>query len=423
MADKRTALLLALLVLIALGVRVAWSAWTQPVTPLLSDPEYYHATALSIAHGDGYSVAFSDEGFHSGGEPTALWPPGYSAFLAPAFALAGDRLWAAWAMNALVGALTVVPVYAIGRRLFSPTTGFVGAAMAAVLPSFVFWAPVLLSETLFTFLFACAIAAIIHAFDRGEARPYRVIAVGFLIGLGALVRGQALVLLPIAAIWWLLESRQPMRAIQGVAASTIVALVMLTPWAMRNALVMDSPILLSANFGYNLRVGHAPYSTGHYAFPGDLWDTQQGISFRERETVFNNLGARRALRYALNHPQREVALAGHKIVWLWRPDSDVLYWTTTSNTTPFPERAWEPLRLLLDATYLVVIALAGVALLRVPQLGRAIMFPLLLIGGWTALHVVFFGEPRYHLPMLVFLIPMAASTVVWVLTYHRPSSA
>jgi hypothetical protein len=208
-----------------------------------------------------------------------------------------------------------------------------------------------------------------------------------------------------------------------VAASTLVALVMLTPWAMRNALVMDSPILLSANFGYNLRVGHAPYSTGHYAFPGDLWDTQQGISFRERETVFNNLGARRALRYALNHPQREVALAGHKIVWLWRPDSDVLYWTTTSNTTPFPERAWEPLRLLLDATYLVVIALAGVALLRVPQLGRAIMFPLLLIGGWTALHVVFFGEPRYHLPMLVFLIPMAASTVVWVLTYHRPSSA
>ena len=415
MADRKTAFALTLLVFAALGVRLAWSAWTQPVTPLLSDAEYYHATALSLSRGDGYSVLFTEQGFRSGGEPTALWPPGYSAFLAPAFALFGDRLWAAWAMNALVGALTVVPIYAIGRRLFAPATGIASAAIAALLPSLVFWTPVLLSETLFTFLFACALAAILFAFDQSRPRSQLIVAAGILIGLATLVRGQALILLPIAAIWWLVESRRTQRAVQGTAAAAIVALVLLAPWAMRNLAVMDSPIVLSANFGYNLRIGHAPYSTGRYVLPQDLWNTQPGISFKERETVFNDVGTRRALRYPLDHPQREAALAGRKIVWLWRPYSDALHWATTFGETPLPSRAWEPLRLLLDVMYLVVLALAGAAALRLRELGRTLTLPLFLIAGWTALHVVFFGEPRYHLPLLVVLIPMAASTIVWAI--------
>ena len=403
----------AALVVVALGVRVAWSAWTEPTPPLLSDPEYYHATALSLAHGDGYSVVFTDHGFRSDGDATALWPPGYSAFLAPGFALFGDRLWAAWAMNALAGALTVVPVYVIGRRLFSPAAGVASAAIAALLPSFVFWTPVLMSETLFTFLFGCAIAAVLYSFVNGIARPHVVIAAGILIGLAALVRGQALILIPLAAVWWLLDGNQSKQALTAAGAAAIIALGVLAPWAIRNTVVMDSPIVLSANFGYNLRIGHAPYSTGRYILPQDLWDAEPGISLKEREVVFNDLGRRRALRYALDHPQRELALAGRKIVWLWRSDSDALHWATTFGATPLPSRAWEPLRLLLDVTYLIVLALAGATLLRIRERSRTLAFPLLLVAGWTLLHVIFFGEPRYHLPLLVVLVPMAASTAVW----------
>jgi hypothetical protein len=29
----------------------------------------------------------------------------------------------------------------------------------------------------------------------------------------------------------------------------------------------------------------------------------------------------------------------------------------------------------------------------------------------TALHVVFFGEPRYHLPVLTVIVPMAAGAL------------
>jgi 4-amino-4-deoxy-L-arabinose transferase-like glycosyltransferase len=413
MADKRTALAVAVLAFIALGARLAWSAWTQPSPPVLSDPQYYQATALSLARGDGYSVTFTEHGFFPSGDATAFWPPGYSLFLAPTFALLGDRLWAAWVMNSVAGALTVVPIYLIGRRLFGEAAGIGSAAIASLLPSFVFWTPVLMSETLFTFLFACALAAIFYGFGQGRARPFAIVAVGFLIGLAALVRGQALILVPMAAAWWILDGNLAKRALAATGAATLLALGVLAPWAIRNAIVMDSPIVLSANFGYNLRIGHAPYSTGGYLVPQDLWDAEPSITFQDREVVFNNLGTRRALRYVAAQPRQEITLTGHKIVRLWRPDSDSLHWATTFGATPLPSHAWEPLRLLLDVTYLAVLALAGAALLRVRELRRALTFAMLLIAGWTALHVLFFGEPRYHLPLLVVLIPMAASTLVW----------
>ncbi len=416
--DRSTAIIIALFVL-ALAVRLAWSAWTQPVPPRQSDPEYYHATALSLAHGDGYSVTAADRGFLPGGEATAFWPPGYSAFLAPAFAVVGDRLWTAWVMNAIAGALTIVPLYFIGRRLFGETAGVLSAAIAALLPSFVFWTPVLFSDTLFTFLFACAIAAVLHAFDRNRARAPLIISAGLLIGFATLVRGQALVLVPIAAAWWLIESGQARHAMRPTAATTIVALLVIAPWAVRNQIVMDSPILVSANVGYNLRGGHAPYSTGRYVFPRDLWDAEPGSSFHDREAVFNNLGTRRALRYAATHPEREVSLTGRKIMWLWRPDSDVLEWTSTFGATPRPQGAHQPLLILIDATYGAVLLPAGASLLWFRHHGRQITFALLVVASWTALHVVFFGEPRYHLPMLVVLIPMAASTIVWALDETR----
>jgi hypothetical protein len=36
------------------------------------------------------------------------------------------------------------------------------------------------------------------------------------------------------------------------------------------------------------------------------------------------------------------------------------------------------------------------------------LFLWLIVFGWTGVHVLFFGDPRYHLPILTILIPMAS---------------
>ena len=239
----------------------------------------------------------------------------------------GEGLGTARTANVFIGALTILPVYFIGRRLFGPTAGMVGAAIAAVLPSLVFWTPVLLSDTFFTFLFASTVAVLLYALHSNRTlRLVPVVVAGLLVGAAALVRGQALVLPLAAVLWWLLAGVRPRTALLSGLAMLAAAAVVLAPWSLRNARVMDSPMLLSANFGYNLRIGHADYSTGRYILPRDLWDAQPGITFQERESVFNDLGLRRAVSYAVHNPVREMSLSVRKVVWLWRPDSDAIAW-------------------------------------------------------------------------------------------------
>ncbi len=414
--DTRKILALTAIVALALAVRFVWTNWTNPIPPSFSDAEYYNATALSIARGQAYSVTFDPElGFLPGGDATAFWPPGFSFVLGVAYWLFGESVTVARTVNVVAGGLTVIPIYFIGRRLFGEAVGLAGAFIAALLPSLVFWTPVLLSETMFTFVFASALALLLHSSDGDQGlRPAPLIAAGLLTGLAALFRGQALILLPMGVIWAAYTGvRLRPILLLIVAMSATVALVV-TPWAARNVVQMDSAMALSANFGYNLRIGHAPYSTGRYILPQDLWDAKPGITFQEREVLFNDLGRERAIEYALGHPLEELDLAGRKTVWLWRPDSDVLDWVTSFGRQPLPDGTREPLRLLLDVTYLTVIAAAAAGLMLRPGPRGTRLFVLTFVALWTLFHVVFFGEPRFHIPMLTIIIPAAAVLPVLV---------
>jgi len=417
---RRSGLILSAIFMAALVARLSWTLWTAPVPPLLSDPEYYHATALSLARGEGYSVVFDAEsGFAPGGDATAFWPPGYSVFLGSMHWVFGESLAVARLANAVVGALAVIPVYFIGRRLFGDFVGLVGAAIAAPLPSLVFWTPVLFADTLFTLLFASALAFVLYGLrSDGTFNPAAIVAAGVLVAMATLIRGQALILITLAPVWWVLEGSRVRGALRWAAVALAPTLVVLGAWTVRNVVAIESPIVLSANFGYNLRVGHAPYSTGRYILPHDLWSAPPGTTFQEREMSFNDRGTRRAIDYALGNPKSELELTGRKIVGLWRPDSDVLSWVSTFGETPLPARAWEPLRLLLDSSYLAVLALAGAWVVRFgARQPRPAWVAVSLVALWTAVHVVFFGEPRYHLPLLVVLVPTAAAFLAEVTRY------
>lgn len=421
----RSAIALTAILAVALVIRFAWSSWTDPIPPPLSDSDYYNATALSLAHGEGYSVVFDAErGFLPGGEATAFWPPGYSAFLAVFYGLFGEGVDVAKAANVFVGALIVVPIYFIGLRFFGRGTATIGAAIAAALPSLIFWVPVLLSDTLFTLLFATTVALLLYAMRPDRSfNPILVAISGVALAAAALVRGQALVLVPVAVASWALAGAKPTKCFLWGCGALAVATIAIAPWSIRNIRTMKSPILLSANMGYNLRIGHAPYSTGRYIVPQDLWDANPKIStFKEREPVFNDLGTDRAVKYALGHPGEELELTARKVMWLWRPDSDALTWVSSYGRTPLPEGAWEPLRRALDSSYVALLALVGCGLLRIRSLFPQLAFLIILIPVWTATHIVFFGEPRYHLPVLAVMVPVAAASLVWLWQGARRAS-
>jgi 4-amino-4-deoxy-L-arabinose transferase-like glycosyltransferase len=402
---------LVALVVLALALRLVWVAYTDTEVPPLSDPQYYHATAANIAAGRGYTVALDDRGFVAGpeGQPTAFWAPGYPFVLAPLYAVFGPDERAAKALNALAGALTIIPIFALARRVAGRTAGLIAAALFAVAPPLIFWTPVLFSEPLFTLGAATTLAIALWASERRSTLAY------FLGGLSliatAFVRSQGLLLIvPTAVILW--PRPADARALARVALPAAAGIaVLVVPWAVRNQRVMGEPYLINDNLGYNLRLAHAPYATGTSIAPRDLWDERPGISFYDRELFWDDVGASRAWEYARTHPGRELQLAPKRIGWLLRSDSaPAMRWSESLGRTPVggPRDA---LVLLGDVWWYGLLALAAssLALVRRDRLWLALWST---IAAWLALHLVFAGEPRYHVPLVPVLSVLAAAAII-----------
>jgi hypothetical protein len=69
---------------------------------------------------------------------------------------------------------------------------------------------------------------------------------------------------------------------------------------------------------------------------------------------------------------------------------------------------------LARAGHWLVLGLLLPALISLGLRDRAVLLAGLLCLAWTAVHIVFFGEPRYHLPLLPLLLPLAAEGMLWL---------
>jgi len=201
-----------------------------------------------------------------------------------------------------------------------------------------------------------------------------------------------------------------------VAAAVALFVV---PWAIRNQIVMGQPTLINNNLGYNLRLAHAPYSTGTSVPPQDLWDEQPGISFKQRELLFDDLGRERAFDYAIGHPARELELAVKRVLYLLESDAAAsINWSESLGRTPLG-RFRDAYVLTGDVYWYAMLALAAASALVLPRTREAWSLWATL-AVWIALHTVFAGEPRYHVPIVPVIAALAAATAIDVARYVRP---
>jgi 4-amino-4-deoxy-L-arabinose transferase-like glycosyltransferase len=405
------------LTLLGLAIRLAWVAYVDTI-PLGGDPHWYYVVGQNIADGHGF-VANRNEVWEipGPGEPTAFWPPGYPFALGAVFQFFGVGWTQAGVFNAICGALAIPFVYAIGARIFSRPVGVIAAAIYAVFPSAIAGVPVLFPEPLFMLIMVAAFWLLVR-YPMHEHRAWpALIGFGVLVGMALLTRGQAAAFLPIAALYWAGVAGWR-AAIRTTVLSGIVALIIIAPWTVRNAVELNAFIPISTNSGAALRVGHAPDSIGTTRWTDDEID-----GFRMWESIYRPewevKGYReytnRAVEYALTHPVDEVRLSGLKIYHLYRGDSSTVDWLTTLGATPVGPDGFETfLRWLIDITYYVL--LFG-ALLSMPLWLRKEPGPLLLLNTiimWTLFHIAFLGEPRYHVPLYP-VLTIAFAAGAWAL--------
>jgi 4-amino-4-deoxy-L-arabinose transferase-like glycosyltransferase len=180
--------------------------------------------------------------------PVDMRVPGYPAFLAAVFAVAGQSPRAAMLAQAVVDLATCFVIALIAARLAPDNSrrrvALAGLWLAALCPFTANYTAVVLTETLVIFLTALAILVLLQT-DVGGAQVARVtsfltnpwLLAGIVVGFGTLVRPETpLVLfaagLVLLAKWW--RPADWMKLIRAGLLMALGLLIPLVPWAARN---------------------------------------------------------------------------------------------------------------------------------------------------------------------------------------------
>lgn len=163
-----------------------------------------------------------------------LRPPGYPAYLAAVYGVAGRSWTAAVAVEVVIGVATVLGVYLLARRLAGPGVAVVAGLALALDPISVAMTSNVTTETVFAAVWVCA--ALLWVAGLQRRRPWLLAAAGAVFGVSVLVRpiGLYLPVLLVPLTFWLVGGPRTRRALAS-AAILVAFAVPVGLWAARNA--------------------------------------------------------------------------------------------------------------------------------------------------------------------------------------------
>lgn len=239
-----------------------------------------------IAHGPGLATGTHDElgyvamarqlivrgvyGYHST-SPDAFTTPGYPLFVTGIFRLAdvfglgpSGELIALRVAQMLLGVLVVWLVFLLGRRVADTCVGLIAAAVAALYPSSFMAQGRILTESLFTVLLLALLLAALELRER-RTWPWHAL-VGGLLAVLVLVRPSAAVLGVVVYALDLAEKREWRFAAGSLVALLTFCLVM-SPWWIRNRVVLHQTVLLATQSGDPFLRGTDPWDPYDHVGP------------------------------------------------------------------------------------------------------------------------------------------------------------
>jgi len=427
---KATLAVLAVLTLAGLGLRVGYAV-EQPYSPP-PDAVAYGRIAENLAeHG---SFDARPPGIAREVQPASAYAPGLPLLTAAIYWLSGgSHLTLALVLLALIGAAAVPLTYLLGVRLSGPLAGLVGAAAIAIYPALLQYQGLLLTEPLAATLLAASLVSFFRAGDgpRRPGVPWSWLATGLLLGLLTMVRPEYLaiaVLLPLLALARdALRSAPLKRAAAAAGVSLLATVVVLVPWTIHNAGVLDRLVPVSTGGGKALYIGtylgadgdgpklrellleERPALRARLARGGPLDDPHRFVLERvlarvaaerypgmDTDAALGRLG-RSHLEYDLSEePLRFAGMLAEKGYETW----------TEAPRSVMEAEPWRALQLAI-----LVLALAGLAVLILRRRRFEALACGLVLLYMTAIGALLIASPRRELVVLPLLAALAGAAV------------
>jgi 4-amino-4-deoxy-L-arabinose transferase-like glycosyltransferase len=363
-----------------------------------SDPDNYLPLAESVARDDGLS-------WH--GRPTAYRPPLYPLLLAPLLKFSGERpLWAIALFHLALGAATV-SLTAVAARTLGLGEGRVLAAAALVAcdPVLLWQSRFVMTETLGAFLVALALAQLGLPGWQGAVRG------GASLGLAALCRPSLLAgaaLIVCGALASRPGSRRE-RLVRGVLLAVCVVAV-LSPWALRNALVLGEPVWTTTHGGYTLALGNnEPYYRDVLAAsPGSVWTGHdQWLWWDSVNRATAGMTEPQADRFLRN---TVVQLAMREPVLFLRACVNRLgrFWSIAPAMAVYSRAArWATALWTVPLWAALVLGLSRRSLWRWPRIAAP-----LAIAGLTLVHALYWTDIRMRAPIVPAIALVGATAAI-----------
>jgi 4-amino-4-deoxy-L-arabinose transferase-like glycosyltransferase len=403
----------AAILLVALAVRVVAAVDANSAAPV-SDALDFDRHGVAIAEGDGFPEALPVVG---GPGPSAFCPPLYPGLLGGVYTLSGtgddsERWLYGRLAQAVIGTAIVALIGLIALRVWGRRPALIAAAIAAAYPPLILAGTSLLTEPLFTALVLAGVLALLE-YRLGDRQARWLLVAGACAGLAGLTRGNGLAVIAALALGaWVVRPRLSLRSLAAPAAVVAAGVLVIAPWTLRNAFVLDAFVPVTTQSGTALAGQYNDAAKDNdWGWVGP-WGLPQYRSLFDGEPVgeveVNRQFTDGAVDYIADHPGALAAAALRNTLRVFSVDNPVELERSSAAVLGKP-------RDLAQASVYAFWVLAPLALAgafsplarRMPGFVWAIL-PILLAS------VVFVGgNARYREPLEPILILLAAAAVAW----------
>jgi hypothetical protein len=379
------------LVVFALGIRLA-AVYLSDYKP---DPGENGIIAANLAAGKGFRIG---AWFGPENSPSAVMPPVYPFFLSLFYRVfPGNPLPYVQVVQAVLAALTLIPVFFTARRLFDNPIAWTATVLTAVSP-FMINTTLIINKPAVNMFFVCWL---VFYLTDSTNRP---LLLGLFFGLCTLVSPDIMVFMVfyLGCCWW--RGKDPKSILRKIALVLGGFLLVISPWLVRNYLTFDRFVPITSNLGLNFWMGSSHQASGsQYPRGKREWELEDrvyhAVYFMNEPERFDYLFGE-GVRYAITHPYRYGAL---------RLKSFFYFWFTHYQWADFPDIPQN--RISKWATvFMIILAFIGMGISGYPQSRILLLF----FTSYTLLYTITHADiaDRYRLVLDPYLL-MFVSIFLW----------
>lgn len=375
---------------------------------LAGDELFYDETARFWADGDLWwsTTPFGEP------HPTAWKPPLYPALVGTLYAILGEDPDRVAFAQSLLAAITVGLTWLFARRLFGPTAAVLAAWVVAFFPLAFEYYGLLFPEALAVPLTLFAISL----FVEREATPKRALLAGAVIGVCLLVRPTSAFLFAGVLAAFILAAGWRRGAVL-TAVSVAAAVIVVSPWTVRNYVEHDGLIPISVQDGAVYGTFNEEAAEENFTWRAFLENPPDFLRNVEQETSEADLRSDMQ-SFAFDKIEENPSWVPQAFFW----NGIVRFWDLRTPGSALDEVEFqgrsEVFRGIGLAMYYLLLPLAALALWRLRD-RRALVVPVLALAVGASIVFTVLGGTRYRAPLEPLLVVVATSLVASATT--RPS--